>query len=231
MAALVGDRVRHHQDPHRTGLARDGGQAPDPAQGRGRLTGDHLVVPRGDGPFLHAQDVGGPHLGVLHALAVDAPGRASRLSTPATYGTELRSTEIAPRATFPAAAARAVARYAELGALLRDGTVRAHRAVLLPHLGRERELTGDGVDPDVPVTGRGSPEVLDRRPDLPPLGGRHLDHRRLPVHQQRHPAHREPLPGDALETERHVEDGLRVLDGGRATDREDLGLTDRRRLE
>lgn len=31
------------------------------------------------------------------------PLAASRLSTPATYGTELRSTLIAPRATFPAA--------------------------------------------------------------------------------------------------------------------------------
>lgn len=31
------------------------------------------------------------------------PRAASRLATPATYGTELRSTRMAPRATFPAA--------------------------------------------------------------------------------------------------------------------------------
>lgn len=69
------------------------------------------------------------------------------------------------------------------------------------------------------------------RPDLPALRGGDLDDRRLPVQQQRRPAHGEPLPGDALgDTERHVEDGLRVFDVRRAADGEDLRLPDRRRL-
>ncbi len=73
--------------------------------------------------------------------------------------------------------------------------------------------------------------MLDRCPDLPALGGGHLDDRRVPVQQERHPAHGERLAGHSLgHAERHVEDGLGVFDAGGAADGEHLGLPDRRRL-
>ncbi len=151
-AAFVGDRVGHHQDAHRTGLARDGGQAADPVQrGRG-LAGDDLVVLGRDRPFLDPEDVGRAHLGVLDALAVDpAAGRLAVVDAGDVRHRAAQHPDGTAGHVPGRAAARPVAGDPELGALRGHVAVHPHRAVRLADLRREGERAVDGVDPHVPV--------------------------------------------------------------------------------